>query len=61
MSDDTITIRGWVCTDRVGSKCEFEEEFDREDWVNMDIDARDEVMREAMWDSGMIEWGYEGE
>lgn len=59
MTDETITIKGWVSTDKVGSQVDFEVSFDRDEWNDMNLAERDEAMKEHMFDC--IEWGYEGE
>lgn len=56
---DTITIKGWVSTNIFGSKCEFSEDFDRADWVNMDDEEKEKAMFDAMWCSGVLDWSYE--
>lgn len=46
-------------TDRVGSKCETVVAVDDDEWNDMDAMERERYMLDALWQSGMIEWGYE--
>ncbi len=52
-------FRIFVATDRVGSKCEYVAEIDDEDLEDMSDDEKDEVLLEALWDSGMVDWWWE--
>lgn len=54
---DTITVRYWVSTDKVGSECEGEETFDREEWDSMTLEEREEAMRDATFQC--VNWGWE--
>jgi len=55
-------VVGRVGTNKVGSECDFEFEVDEED-LPLDPEKRKEVIedmaREAMWDSGKVDWNYE--
>lgn len=55
---EIVRVVGKVRTNRVGSECEFEAEFERDEWEGMSEDEREEAMREAMWDSGQVDWDY---
>ena len=59
MKDETVTIVGWVRTNKVGSKCEFEVEYLRDEWDSLTDVEREQEMLDAMWDSGQMEWSYE--
>lgn len=54
---DTVKIRVWLRTDKVGSKCEEIVEFEGDDWESLSDHERDEECREIAF--GMGEWGYE--
>ena len=59
-----MTIRkyiGHVQTSKVGSRSEFEFEVDDEDMPEDPAEMRkaiDKVAHEAMYESGVFEWGY---
>lgn len=51
------TVYGHVRTMMVGSKMEFPI-CTVEEWKEMDADEAEQAAREAMWESGNVEWGY---
>jgi hypothetical protein len=53
---DTVKIRVYVSTNKIGSECFNEIEIDREAWEEMDDDEKDELFRNEMF--GMIEWNW---
>lgn len=50
-------VIGYVRTDNVGSKCEFVI-CSVDDWKGMTDDEAHEAARDAMYESGMMEWGW---
>ena len=48
---------GHVRTDKVGSKCYFVIAT-VEEWEDMDDEEAEQVARDAMYESGLMEWGY---
>lgn len=56
---DVITVTVYVRTDKIGSRCTREIEFDAEEWADMSESEKDEVCRETMFE--MIEWGFNAE
>lgn len=50
-------VIGFVSTDKVGSHCEFTI-CSVEEAEEMDNDEFEQCAQEAMWGSGMMEWGY---
>lgn len=54
---DTVKIRVWISTNKVGSECSDVVEFDREDWESLsDKDKEDELQDIAF---SYMEWGWE--
>jgi hypothetical protein len=53
-----MKIKAWVKTNMVGSKCEIEFDVDREDWEDMTEEERDDLVHDAIMNSGVIEWDY---
>ena len=53
---ETIEIKVWVSTEKIGSECSTTLEFYKEDWEEMTDSERDEACRDSMFE--MIEWGY---
>lgn len=57
-----LKFKGTVSTDKVGSECEFEFEVDEDD-LPEDAEERKatihEIGLEALWESGVLDWGYE--
>lgn len=56
MSNETVRIRYYIRTDKVGSKCSDVLEVDGEEWASMSEDEREELMKEAAFNH--MEWGY---
>lgn len=54
---DTVKIRVRVSTDNVGSECEDELEFTREEWEAMTEEQREAEAKETMLN--MMEWSWE--
>ena len=54
---DTVKIRCYIHTNKVGSECTDIVEIDREEWEDMDEGERDEYLQECAFQ--MMEWGYE--
>lgn len=54
---------GKVSTNKIGSECEFEFEIDDDDLPEDNPGKRERMINaialEALWDSGIIDWGYE--
>lgn len=50
-------VMGYVLTEKVGSKCFFPI-CSVEEWEEMDDSEAKEAGLEALWNSGMVEWGY---
>ena len=50
-------IIGYVRTNMVSSRCEFEI-CPVEDWKRMTEKEAEEVALESLWESGAVEWGY---
>ncbi len=51
------TIFGYVSTDIVGSQCEFPI-CSVEEWVEMSVEDAEKAAKEALYESGVMEWGY---
>ena len=55
-----MEIKVWVCTNRVGSKCERNVQIDDEDFEGMDEQEKEiyieNYCQDELWD--MIEWGW---
>lgn len=50
-------VMGHVSTDIVGSRCEFE--ICRvEEWEELTAEDAEKVAQEALFGSGLMEWGY---
>jgi hypothetical protein len=56
---ETITVRVYVRTNKIGSECDTELEFDRDEWEAMSEQEREDACRDAVWN--MAEWNYEVE
>lgn len=54
---DTIKIRVWVSTNKVGSMCEDFLEVDRAEWEAMSETEKDEMAMDVR--NNMTEWSYE--
>lgn len=50
-------VMGYVETNRVGSRCEFQI-CPVDEWLEMSEEEAEQVALEALWESGQIEWGY---
>jgi hypothetical protein len=53
---DTVKIMVSISTQKVGSECVDEIEFDRDAWESMTDDEKEEACREAAFN--MIEWNW---
>jgi hypothetical protein len=53
---ETVKIRVYISTNRVGSECSDEIEFDREEWESMSEDEREDACRDAAFN--WMEWGW---
>jgi hypothetical protein len=53
---DPIKITVYVETNKVGSRCEDEIEFDCDEWESMTEAEQDEACRDAAFN--MLEWGW---
>jgi len=51
------TVMGYVRTNKVGSDCEFEI-CSIEEWKELTEEEAEKLALDALWESGMIEWGY---
>jgi len=47
-------VQGVVKTNKVGSQCQFDV-CSQDDWDAADCDGQQQMLIEAMWDSGLIE------
>lgn len=56
---DKVIVKVSISTQKVGSECVDELEFDREDWEAMTDEQKDEVCQEAAF--GMMEWYWSEE
>lgn len=54
---DTVKVTVRISTNKVGSECKDEIEFDREEWDAMTDDQKDEVCQEVAFN--YMEWGWE--
>lgn len=58
-----MKIKAWAKTNKVGSKVELDLEVPDEDFNHHDKDRREKLIAEhvmgALWDSGLIEIGYD--
>jgi hypothetical protein len=54
---DTVLVRVWVATRKVGSECDTVIDFEKEDWEGMSDNEKDEACKETMWE--MCDWGYD--
>ena len=50
-------IRVWICTNKVGSKCEDVVEYSDEEWEEMHESEREQELQSVVWN--VAEWGYE--
>ena len=58
----TLRYRGTVRTARVGSQCTFEFTIEEDDLPEREVErnvAIEKIAQEALWESGVFEWGYE--
>ena len=53
---DTIKIKVFVRTNKVGSKCEDYIEIDREEWEAMSDNEKDDCCQDVAF--AMFEWGW---
>jgi len=53
---ETVTVRGYIRTDNVGSQVDVEEVFDRAEWEAATDETRDAWMRDSLFN--FAEWGY---
>ncbi|WP_157895528.1 hypothetical protein [Rhizobium sp. LCM 4573] len=56
---DTVRIKVWVRTDRVGSECSEVVEFDKKEWDSASDDEKESALRDTVWN--MAEWGWDEE
>lgn len=56
---DTVKIRIYIGTGIVGSTREIEIEEDAGIWERMTEKERTDSCLEALFDSGIVDWGYE--
>lgn len=61
MSDETITIRGWVWTETFGSTCEFQATFAADEWNHWSDNQRVDEMRNAAIENNDVHFAYEYE
>lgn len=54
---DTVKIKVWISTNKVGSKCSDVVEFDREEWESMSDKDKEDALQYAAFD--YMEWGWE--
>lgn len=54
---DTVKIRFSISTNKFGSECEDELEFDREYWESLTEHEKEEEVKEYAFQ--YIEWGFE--
>lgn len=57
MTGDTVTIRCWIRTDKVGSRCEESFDVPRDEWDAMSDKEKEEDAMQVAFNMG--EWGYE--
>jgi hypothetical protein len=50
-------VMGYVNTNLVGSRCEFQI-CEVSEWEELTEEEAGDSAREAMYESGMLEWGY---
>lgn len=50
-------VIGYVRTNMVGSKCEFQI-CEVDEWIELTEEEASDSAREAMYESRMMEWGY---
>lgn len=53
---EQVRVKVTVCTKKIGSECEDEIEFDREDWDSMSEQEREQACFESVWN--MAEWNW---
>lgn len=56
---DVVKIKVTVSTNMIGSDCEFETEYDREDWEEMTEQQRNETIHEELMQSGLVNWDWQ--
>lgn len=53
---DTVKVKVWISTNKVGSKCEDTIEIDREEWESMTDDEKDDACQDAAFNH--LDWGW---
>jgi hypothetical protein len=52
-----VKVKYWINTDKVGSKCQDVIEIDDAEWLSMNDQERDELMKDQAFQH--LDWGYE--
>lgn len=53
---DTVKVKVWVHTNKIGSECHDIVEFDREEWESMTDDEKDDICKDAAFNN--MDWGW---
>jgi hypothetical protein len=54
---DTVKVRVYISTNKVGSECSDVVEFEREDWNSMSDQDKEDALQDTAF--SYMEWGWE--
>ena len=55
--NETVKIRVWISTNKIGSECSDVVEFGREEWEAMSDSDKEDLLRDTAFN--YMEWGWE--